>query len=65
VFLPSSTYDPSSNFMTYFVLNIVSSSSDDDSEHENPPPPTHLPPYESIEPELAPTPPLPRWVHST
>jgi hypothetical protein len=59
--VPSSVYEPSSMFVPYSVPIMVSSS-DDDSEDENPPPPTHLPPDESFEPELAPTPPLPRWV---
>jgi hypothetical protein len=65
MFVPSLACEPSSMFVPYFVPILVSSSSDDDSEDENPPPPTHLPPDESIEHEPAPTPPLPRWVHST
>jgi hypothetical protein len=48
-----------------YIPIIVSSSLDDDIEGENPPLPTHLPPYESIEPEPTLAPPLPRWVHST
>jgi hypothetical protein len=55
---------PFSAFVPSFVPILVSSS-DDDSEDENPPLPSHLPPDESFEPELAPTPPLPRWVRST
>jgi hypothetical protein len=64
-FVPSSAYEPSSTFVPYSVPILVSSSLDDDSEDENPPPPAHLPLDESIEHEPAPTPPLPRWVHST
>jgi hypothetical protein len=60
--VPSSTCEPSSTFVPSYDLV---SSSDDDSEDENPPPPAHPPPDESFEPEPAPTPPLPRWVHST
>jgi hypothetical protein len=52
----SSTFVPSSDLV---------SSSNDDSEDENPPPHAHLPPYDSFELELAPAPPLPRWVCST
>jgi hypothetical protein len=55
--------EPSSMFVPYSNLILISSS-DGDSEDENPPPPAHLPPDESIEPEPAPTLPLPRWVHS-
>jgi hypothetical protein len=62
--VPSSSCEPSSAFVPSFVPILVSSS-DDDSEDENPPPPAHLPPDESIEPELALTPLLPRWVRST
>jgi hypothetical protein len=60
-FVPSSAYDPSSTFVP---SSILVSSFDDDSEDENPPPRAHLPPDESFEPELAPTPtpPLPRRV---
>jgi hypothetical protein len=65
-FVPSSAYDPSSTYVPYFVPIFVSSySNDDESEDGNPPPPNHLPPDESIEHELAPTLPLPRWVCST
>jgi hypothetical protein len=60
-FVSSSAREPSS----MFVPTLFYSSSGDDSEDENPPPPDHLPPNESIEPELAPTPSLPRWVRST
>jgi hypothetical protein len=60
--VPSSTCKPSSAFEPSYDLV---SSSGDDSEDENPPPPTHPPPYESFEPKPTPTPPLPRWVHST
>jgi hypothetical protein len=65
VFVLSSTYDPSSTFVPYFVPIMVSSSSDDDSEDENPPFISHLPPYESIDHEHVPSPLLPRWFHST
>jgi hypothetical protein len=65
MFVPSLACEPSSTFVPSFVPILVSSSSDDDSEDENPPPPAHLPPDESIEHEPAPTPQLPRWVHST
>jgi hypothetical protein len=57
-------FEPNSTFVPSFVPTLVSSS-DDDNEDENPPLPSHLPPDESFEPELAPVPPLPRWVHST
>jgi hypothetical protein len=65
-FVPSLSCEPSSTFVTSF-FPIPVSPSNDDSDDENPPPPTHLPPDESFEPEPtpAPTPPLPRWVHST
>jgi hypothetical protein len=64
VFVPSSTCDPYSTFVPYFVLVY---SSYDYNEDENPPPPTHIPPYESFECEttLALAPLLPRWVCST
>jgi hypothetical protein len=62
--VPSSACEPSSTFVPSSVPILVSSS-DDDSEDENPPLPAHLPPDESFEPELAPVPPLPRWVRST
>ena len=61
--VPSSACDPSSVFVPSFVPILVSSL-DDDNEYENKPSSTHLPLDESIEPELAPTPPLPGWVHS-
>ena len=51
-------------FVPYYVPILVSSS-DDDNEDENPPPLAHLPPDDSIDHELAPTPPLPIWVRST
>ena len=60
----SSTCETSSTFVPSSVPILVSSS-DDDNEDENPPPPTDLPLDESIEPKPAPTPQLPRWVHST
>ena len=60
--VPSSAYKPYSTFVPSYDL---ASSSDDDSEDENPPLPAHPPPYESFEPEPAPSPPLPRWVRST
>jgi hypothetical protein len=62
--MPSSSCEPSSTFVPYYVP-IPVSSLDDDSEDENPPPPSQLPPDESFEPEPAPVPPLPRWVCST
>jgi hypothetical protein len=62
--VPSLAYDPSSEFVPSFIPIRVSSS-DDDSEDENPPPPAHPPPDDSFEPEPAPVPSLPRWVHST
>jgi hypothetical protein len=65
VFVPSSTCEPSSTFVSYSIPILVSFSSDGDNEDENPPPPTHLPPDESIEHEPAPTLLLPRWAHST
>jgi hypothetical protein len=60
--VPSSAYEPYSTFVPSYDLVY---SSDDDNEDANPPPPTHPPPDESFEPELAPTPRLPRWVCST
>jgi hypothetical protein len=60
--VPSSACEPSSAFVPSYDMV---SSSDDDIEDENPPPPSHPPPNESFEPELAPAPPLPRWVRST
>jgi hypothetical protein len=60
--VPSSAYEPSSMFVPSSVMVY---SSDDDSEDENPPLPAHLPLDESFEPKPAPTPLLPRWVHST
>jgi hypothetical protein len=65
VFVPSSACELSSTFVPSFSPILVYSYSYDDNEDENPPPPVHLPPEESIEHELEPTPPLPRWVHST
>jgi hypothetical protein len=62
--VPSSTCEPSSTFVPSSIPIMVSSSYDD-SEDENPLLPTHLPLDESFEPESTPTPPLPRWVHST
>jgi hypothetical protein len=62
--VPSLACEPSSTFVPSFVHTLVSSS-DDDNEDENPPPPAHLPPYGSFEPEPAPVPSLPTWVHST
>ena len=56
--------EPSSTFVPSFVPILISSS-DDDSKDENPPLPAHLPLDDSIKPELAPAPPLPRWVCST
>jgi hypothetical protein len=61
--VPSSACKPYLTFVLSSVPILVSSS-DDENEHENPPPHAHLPPYESFEPELAPTPPLPRWFRS-
>jgi hypothetical protein len=65
IVVPSLACKPNSTFVPAYVPIIVSYSSDDDIEDENPPLPAHLPPYESIELEPAPTPQLPRWVHST
>jgi hypothetical protein len=65
VFVLSSAYEPSSTFVHYSIPTMVSSSSNDDSEDESPLFLAHLPPYESIELEPTPTPPLLRWVHST
>jgi hypothetical protein len=62
--VPSSACDPSSVVVPSSVP-ILDSSSDDESEDENPPLPADIPPDESFEPEQAPVPPLPRWVHST
>jgi hypothetical protein len=59
-FVPSLARKPSLTFVSSSVPILASSSSDNDSEDENPPPPAHLPPDESIEPELAPASPLPR-----
>jgi hypothetical protein len=64
-FVPSSTYNPSSTFVPYFVPILVSSSSNDVCEDKNPHLPTHLPPNESIDPKPTPAPLLPIWVHST
>jgi hypothetical protein len=60
--VPSSACEPSSMFFPSYDLV---SSSDDESEDENPPPHARPPPDESFEPKPTPTPPLPRWVHST
>jgi hypothetical protein len=65
VFVPSSACESYSTFVPYFVPILVSSSSYDDNEDENRPPPAHPPLDESIKLEPAPTPPLPRWAHST
>jgi hypothetical protein len=65
MFVPSSTCEPSSTFVPFFFPILFSSSSDDDGEDENAPMPTHLPQDDSIEHEPTPTPPLPKWVHST
>ena len=62
--VPSSACDPSFVFVPSSVPILVYSS-DDYNEDENPPPPTHPPPDESIELELVPASPLPRWVCST
>jgi hypothetical protein len=56
VFVPSSSSNPYSTFVSSFVHILASSSSNDDNEDENPPSPTHLPPNESIEPKHAPAP---------
>ena len=64
VVVPSSACEPSSTVVPSFVPILVSSSNDDN-EDDNPPPPAHLPLDESFESELAPVPPLPRWVCST
>jgi hypothetical protein len=62
--VPSLACEPSLAVVPSSV-SILNSSSDDDSEDENPPPPADIPPDESFEPEQAPVPSLPRWVHST
>jgi hypothetical protein len=62
--VPSSACEPSSEVVPSSVP-ILDSSSEDESEDENPPPPADIPPDESFEPEQAPVPSLPRWVHST
>jgi hypothetical protein len=62
--VPSSTCDPYSLFVPFYVPILVSSS-DGDNKDVNPPPPTHLPPDESFEPKPTPAPSLPRWVRST
>ena len=62
--VPSLACEPSSADVPSSVP-ILDSSSDDESEDENPPPLVDIPPDESFEPEQAPVPPLPRWVHST
>jgi hypothetical protein len=64
-FVPSLLYDPSSTFLSSFVLILVSSSSNDDNDDANPPLPAHLPPDESNEHEPIPMSSLPRWVCST
>jgi hypothetical protein len=64
VIVPSSTCEPSLAFVYSFVPILVSYL-DDENEDGNPPPPSRLPPDDSFEPELAPVPPLPRWVCST
>jgi hypothetical protein len=62
--VPSFAYEPSLADVPSSVP-ILDSSSDDESEGENPPLPADIPPDDSIEPEKAPIPPLPRWVRST
>jgi hypothetical protein len=64
VVVPSSACEPSSAVVPSFVP-ILDSSSDDEREDENPPPSADIPPDESLEPEQAPVPSLPRWVCST
>jgi hypothetical protein len=64
-FVSSSTCEPYLTVVPSTTPILVFSFSDDDGEDENPSPPAHLPPDEYIEPEPIPTPPLPRWVHST
>jgi hypothetical protein len=63
-FIPSPACEPYSLFVPSYVTIMVSSL-DDENEDENPPLLAHLPPDESIEPEPALTPSLPRWVCST
>jgi hypothetical protein len=62
---PNLTFVPSS--LPKFSVGdpMMFFSSDDDIEDENPPVPAHLPLVGSIEHELAPTPPLSRWFHTT
>ena len=62
--VPSSAYEPSSAFVLSSVPTLVSSS-DDDYEDYNPHFHAHLPSYDSIEHELAPTLSLTRRIHST
>jgi hypothetical protein len=62
--VPTTACEPCSTFVPSFVPIMVSSL-DDDNEDESPTLPTHLPLDDSFEPKPAPTPPLPRWVHST
>jgi hypothetical protein len=63
--VPSSARESFSAFVPSSVHILVSSSLDDDSEDENPPLLSHLPPYESIEHEPAPSLHLSRWICST
>jgi hypothetical protein len=65
MFVPSLACKTSLTFVPYSIPILVSSSLDDENYDENPPPHVCLPPDESIEPEPAPTRPLPRWVCST
>jgi hypothetical protein len=71
VFMQSSTCEPSSMFVPYYLPIfsisdiILVSSLDDENEDENSPLPTYLPSIGSIEHDLFPTPSLPRWVHTT
>jgi hypothetical protein len=50
VIVPSSACEPSSAFVPSSIPNMVYSL-DDESDNENPPLPSHLPPYDSFEPE--------------
>jgi hypothetical protein len=71
MFVLSLAYEPNSTVVRSLACEpsfvfvpsyVMVSSSYGDSEDENPPPPSHLPSFESFEPEPTSTPLLPRWV---